>query len=108
MHEIWRQIQSFEPPKLTQVFDEYEIQKFLVTNLSSVASNIVEIEPSHIKLLTVLAKCKEIPKDRMKSTLQVVRANIQTVHHSMELMKGIGSILDYLFIDSYEHEVVFA
>ena len=40
--------------------------------------------------------------------LDAVRSSMQTLHHSLELLKSIGSILDFIFLDSYDHEAIFA
>ena len=40
--------------------------------------------------------------------LGAVRSSMQTLHHSLELLKSIGSILDFIFLDSYDHEAIFA
>ena len=32
---------------------------------------------------------------------------MQTLHHSLELVKGVGLVLDYLFVDNYRYVQVF-
>ena len=36
-----------------------------------------------------------------------MRACMQTLHHSLEFLKGIGLTLEYLFMDSYRCEQIF-
>lgn len=38
--------------------------------------------------------------------MQAVRAFLQTVHHSLEFIKSVGLIFDYLFVDSYRYEQI--
>ena len=39
--------------------------------------------------------------------MQTVRAVMQTLHHSLELIKCISLVFDYLFVDSSRYESLF-
>jgi hypothetical protein len=65
------------------------------------------LDPEAIKALIASAKCQEIPKTKAKMALDAVRSCLTCLHHAMELIKAIATILDYLFLDSYEFEAIF-
>lgn len=48
-----------------------------------------------------------MPQENLKPVMQMVRATMQTLHHSLEFIRCIGLTYDYLFIDSYRYESIF-
>lgn len=54
------------------------------------------------------ACARKVTEDNQKQVMTFVRASLQTLHHTLEFIKCIGLLLDYLFVDSYRYESIFS
>ena len=103
IHKIGRIIQTFSHTKLNQLFDEYDICNSLLLTLSSIQKELLAINPDATQVL--IASARGIPdQTNSKRAIQTVRGGLQTLNHSLELIKAVGTILDFLLVDSYQFE----
>ena len=91
--------------EINEVFDEFDLCLTLVQNLGTVVAKMLEIDTDAVA--NMLTCSKHVKNENMKPVLQTMRACMQTLHHSLEFVKGIGLTLEYLFTDSYRCEQIF-
>ena len=54
-----------------------------------------------------MADCaKKSSQETLKNIMQVVRQCMLTLHHSLEFVRSVGLVFDYLFVDSYRYESI--
>mmetsp|Transcript_21527 Transcript_21527/g.26473 ORF Transcript_21527/g.26473 Transcript_21527/m.26473 type:complete len:202 (-) Transcript_21527:3290-3895(-) len=102
---IMRSLQSLTLQELNQVFDEYDLCNALTTNLVQITTRVLELSADGIQAMTSCAR--KVGEDSLKQVMTLVRATLQTLHQSLEFIKSIGLLLDYLFVDSYRYEQIF-
>lgn len=105
VQSINRTLQSLTLGELNEVFDEYDLCNTLVQHLGTIVNKLLEIKTESVMATIHCAKLVE--KENLKLMMQTIRAVMQTLHHALELAKGIGLVFDYLFVDSYRYEQVF-
>jgi len=91
--------------EINEVFDEYDLCLTLVQNLGSVVAKMLEIDTDAVA--SMFACSKQVKSENIKPVIQTMRFCMQTLHHSLEFVKAIGLIFEYLFLDSYRYEQIF-
>ena len=100
IHKVGRLIQTFSQTRLNQLFDEYDICNSLLLQLSAIQKELLTIDPDATRVLIASARGIR-DQANSKRAIQTVRGGLQTLNHSLELIKAIGTILDFLLIDGY-------